>query len=56
MHLELTNEQMEQALQFLTNWEPEPPEGLRHLQMHHWMLLQDFLENVMKEKQNSLVH
>ena len=56
MHLELTNEQMEQALQFLTTWEPEPPESLRHLQMYHWMLIQNLLEKLMQEKERSHVH
>ncbi len=48
--------QISQALLWLTNGEPQPPEDLRHLSPLDWELLQHLLENLMLERQYNQLH
>ena len=54
---DLNNSQLEQALAYLANPEVEsPPQPLKHLNQVEWFLLEQLLNNLLEEKQQSPLH
>ena len=53
---DLSNNQLEQALSYLVNPQPNPPQQLKELSQVEWYLLQRLLEDLMYERDSSPLH